>query len=242
MQEYQQIFRRYETKYLLSKRQYHQILCEMEKSLKPDLHGLHTVSNIYYDTADFQMIRTSLEKPLYKEKLRLRCYGIPKSEDAVFMEIKKKYKGIVYKRRIMLPLIEAEASLQARNFTNSHEQQIAQELSWMLQKYQPEAKVVLSYDRSAYQGIEDPELRITFDQDIRFRQSIFDLSKGSWGHPLLPADQILMEIKIPGAMPLWLCELLNHNSIYPASFSKYGYCYQNYLGKFSKFQGGAHCA
>ena len=106
------IFKRHELKYLVSAEQREFIESEFARYMIPDEHGESTICNIYYDTPDFRLIRRSLEKPVYKEKLRLRSYGTASKDEKVFLELKKKYKGIVYKRRISLNCDEAQDALK----------------------------------------------------------------------------------------------------------------------------------
>ena len=106
-----QTFERYEKKFLLTEQQYTALRPVLDRYMEKDEHPLYTISNIYFDTDTCGLIRASLEKPAYKEKLRLRAYGRPSADTEVFLELKKKYRGIVYKRRINMPLFEAEAFL-----------------------------------------------------------------------------------------------------------------------------------
>lgn len=228
MAAYQDVFRRYEKKYLLSLQQYKQLKMMMGHYMKVDDFGTHTIANIYYDTEDYALVRTSIEKPLYKEKLRVRSYGIPQKEEGVFVEIKKKYKGVVYKRRAQMPLEAADAFLVG-NVCDNNTSQILQEIEWFKNRYHPVPKVLIAYERTAYYSTQEDDIRITFDQNIRFREHDLDLSKGHYGKPLVHSGKILMEIKIPGVMPLWLSQMLAHLEIYPTSFSKYGNCYTHYL-------------
>ena len=228
MNNYQAVFQRREQKYLLTRLQYNEFSRLVQGKLAVDAYGLHTIANLYLDTKDFLLIRRSLEKPVYKEKLRLRSYGILAAENPVYLEIKKKCQGIVSKRRIRLPWNQAGAFVR-RPYLLEEQSQISAEIGWALQRYLPEAKVMLAYDRVAYTAPDHPELRVTLDQDIRFRQSVLDLSKGAWGKPLLPPERLLMEIKTAAALPPWLSRTLSYLEIYPASFSKYGYCYLHHL-------------
>lgn len=228
MSQYQDVFRRYEKKYMLSNEQ-HQILMErLYDHMTKDSYGMHTICNVYLDTESYELIRASIEKPIYKEKIRLRSYGIPKPGDKVFVEIKKKFDGIVYKRRVQLPLDEAMNRLTLGKQPTASSQ-ILYEIDWFMKRYMPVPKVFIAYDRLALFGNEDPKLRITFDQNIRFRECLLDPSKGSWGNPLLEPGKILMEIKIPGAMPIWLSQILAGLNIFPTSFSKYGNYYKEHL-------------
>ena len=195
----------------------------------PDEHGESTICNIYYDTPDFRLIRRSLEKPVYKEKLRLRSYGTASKDEKVFLELKKKYKGIVYKRRISLNCDEAQDTLEngERLTENS---QIAKEINYFLDFYGDIFPAVyLCYDRTAYFGADDSDLRITFDRNIRWRTEDIDLKVEPYGEQILDRGYSLMEIKAAGSMPLWLAELLAQGGIKQISFSKYGMAYMTML-------------
>lgn len=228
MSNYQDVFKRYEKKYLLNASQLSQFKLLTALYLEEDHYGTHTIANIYYDTDNYELIRTSIDSPIYKEKLRVRSYGIPKTDDMVFVEIKKKYKGVVYKRRVQMTLEEVNQYFQQGTLP-VHTNQILSELTWFKERYAPSPKAFIAYERTAYFGKENEALRITFDQNIRFRETELDLSKGHYGKPILEAGQTLMEIKIPGVMPLWLSQILARLEIYPSSFSKYGNCYKQYL-------------
>lgn len=240
MAENKEVFKRYEKKYMLNQLQYEALRKKLEPYMVMDEYGRHTICNLYLDTWDYALIRQSIEKPVYKEKLRLRSYGIPKATDKVFLEIKKKYDGIVYKRRISMPLQESMDYLCHGRHPRK-ESQIQKEIEYFLRFYKPEPKVFIGYDRIALFGRFDAEQRITFDSNIRFRTTCLDLSMGDWGTPLLPENTYLMEIKIIDAMPVWLSEMLSDLEIYPASFSKYGNCYKKYLIQ-EKQIGGMDCA
>lgn len=223
-------FKRYEKKYMLAPDQLQRILAGMEGYVRADDFGRYTICNIYYDTDNFQLIRTSLEKPVYKEKLRMRSYGVPGDRDKVFVELKKKYDGVVYKRRVAMGAAEAAAYINQGNIPEN-ESQICREIDWFMHSYQPVPKVFIAYDRTAFAGVDNPDLRITFDTNLRWRDTELDLRAGDYGAPILPPDQILMEVKIPGTAPVWLAHLLSETGAFPTSFSKYGACYkQNILG------------
>ncbi|MBR0598362.1 polyphosphate polymerase domain-containing protein [Sinanaerobacter chloroacetimidivorans] len=241
MKQYQDNFQRYEKKYMLSKEQHQDFMTQLKGAVTKDDYGLHTIGNIYFDTENYDLIRTSIEKPIYKEKLRLRSYGVPKREDKVFVEIKKKFKGVVYKRRAALSLGAAHRYLLLGEKPEKSNQ-ILQEIDWFMKMYQPDPKVFIAYDRTAFFGNDDPNLRITFDENIRFRESCLDLSKGNWGEPLLNSGKTLMEIKIPGVMPLWLSHILADLEIFPTSYSKYGTCYKEHLFRQMLAKGGMNCA
>lgn len=222
MSKNQFTFKRYEMKYLLDEKKYIRLRQLLQDKIKVDEYGQTTICNIYFDTPDYQLIRTSLEKPVYKEKLRLRSYGTPQENDMVFVELKKKYRGVVYKRREKMDLITAEHYLYD-GIPTDKSSQIMNEIDWCIKSYKKlEPAMFISYDRIAMYGVEDPNLRITFDSNILWREEELHLDCGIWGNPILQEDQRLMEIKIPGSMPLWLAHILAQLEIYPVSFSKYG--------------------
>ena len=227
-QNIQRCFQRYEKKYLLKPEQYQKIRAGLAPYMEADEHGRYTICNLYYDTPDFQLIRASLDKPVYKEKLRMRSYGVPADGDSVFVELKKKYKGVVYKRRTVLEAGEALDYLAGRCSPRAKDQ-ICREIDWFLGRYHPVPQVFIAYDREALAGLEDRVLRVTFDIDLRWRDTALDLRSGDGGERITSRDQILMEIKIPGSAPVWLSRLLSENSVFPTSFSKYGVCYRENL-------------
>lgn len=222
------VFKRVEKKYLLSEEKYGRLLECLDEYMCMDEYGKHTISNIYFDTDTYELISHSIEKPSYKEKLRLRSYGIPNKQSKVFVELKKKYDGVVYKRRISLKLSEAEAYLY-HGIKPDKNSQILKEIDYFIKFYQTKPKLYLAYDRIAYYGKEDSSVRITFDHNIRSREYDLDLSKGDYGIPLLNEDQYLMEVKVAGAMPIWMARLFSELEIYPTSFSKYGNIYKQRL-------------
>ena len=241
MSSYQDVFKRYEKKYLLSEQQYATLHKELESRMTADQYGRHTICNLYFDTDSFELIRASLDKPVYKEKLRLRSYGVPSQDDTVFIELKKKYKGVVYKRRVPITLREASDYL-LQGTEPEKTCQILHEIGWFMKLYQPSPKAFIAYDRVALSGNENSSLRVTFDRNIRFRESLLDLSRGDWGNLILDSKIVLMEIKNPGAMPVWMSDLLTELAIFPTSFSKYGACYKDHLIQHLVTNGGTICA
>ena len=221
----QSCFQRYEKKYLLTQKQYQAMRSGMAPHMTADRYSNYRICNVYYDTPDWRLIRASLAKPVYKEKLRVRSYGSVCGTDNVFVELKKKYDGVVYKRRVTLQAKDAVRWLHNDQCTVSG--QIHREIDWFLHTYDPQPKVFIGYDREAYAAADGGELRITFDTLLRWRDTEVDLRCGDHGTLLLPEDAILMEIKIPGIAPLWLAELLSENDIFSSSFSKYGTYYTN---------------
>ncbi|MGN0164403.1 MAG: polyphosphate polymerase domain-containing protein [Candidatus Ornithomonoglobus sp.] len=229
-----EVFNRYEHKYLIDKETYKKVLKVMDAHMELDEHNPghepYTIANIYYDTDDDRLIRRSLEKPIYKEKLRLRSYGVPDKNGKVFLEIKKKFNGIVNKRRTTLALNEAYdftrtgVAPKPKEYMNK---QVLREITYFLQVYDLRPKLYLAYDRVAYFEKNNPDLRISFDTNIRSRRYNLHLEDGDYGELLLAPDMYLMEIKTGLAKPLWLTEMLTELGIKRRSFSKYGTEYKH---------------
>ena len=231
-------FERRELKYRITDAQRAALEAAFGARMVPDEHGESTICNIYYDTADYRLIRASLEKPAYKEKLRLRSYGATEPGGEVFLELKKKYKGIVYKRRITLPEDAAGDFIAGRAPLGEHGQ-IGREIEYFTAFYAPLLPAVhLSYERSAWFSREDRDLRITFDKNIRFRQVDVSLTLPAGGRRILPEGESLMEIKAAAALPLWLVSELDTLGIYQSTFSKYGEAYKAILAGAQKTFGG----
>ena len=230
-----------EIKFLLTPQQRRLLEQKMCGRMRPDEHGESTICNVYYDTPDYLLIRRSREGGIYKEKIRMRSYGPAYETDKVFLELKKKFDGIVYKRRISLPLAEAEAFM-AGDILMPIDTQIAREISYFCHYYRDLVPAVhLSYHRNAYYSLEDPELRITLDRDILWQEEDCSLSALPCGHSLLCAGQSLLEIKTAAAIPLWLVSFLSQAGIRQTSFSKYGTAYLSMLQNNYR-TGGVICA
>lgn len=226
---YQAVFKRYELKYLLTKEQQKRILDAMEPYMALDKFGHTTIRNIYFDTNHYRLIRRSIEKPAYKEKLRIRCYKKISASDDVFVELKKKYKHVVYKRRLAQPWTDALQWLcnkQSPHLTT----QISKEIDYFLKYYQNLRPVVfLSYEREAYYSRDGSDFRVTFDNHILCRKTDLSLESEVYGTPILDDDLILMEIKCSGGIPLWMAHILSAERIYKTSFSKYGTAYETLI-------------
>ena len=226
-------FKRYEKKFFLTPEQYELFIKKINAYVSPDEYGEYTICNIYYDTDDYRLIRASIEKPVYKEKLRVRSYGVPENDGKVFIELKKKFDGIVYKRRITTSPALVEPFLKGIRSADKNDQ-IAKEIEYFQSFYGAVPKVFIAYDRTAFKGNEDEELRITFDKNIRYRLDNLNLLNGDSGEKILDDDRILMEIKLAGTCPLWLSHILSELKINSTSFSKYGTCYREHILKNNK--------
>lgn len=229
-------FRRYEMKYFLTPSQHCFLSDALALYMQPDEYEYSAIGNLYYDTEDWRIIRASIEKPLYKQKLRVRAYGVPDNDGNVFVELKKKYDGVVYKRRVSLPAGQVSTLLRP-GAPALPDGQISREIRYFCSMYRVRPRVFIGYDRLSYIGRDDASLRITFDTALRYRTDALDLRAGAHGFPLLPDDRILMEIKVPGACPLWLAHLLSRFAIRPTSFSKFGVFYRTVvLGQDDNFE------
>lgn len=229
------VFNRSEKKYLISSAAAEKLIRHFGESLKADKRGSTLIRNLYLDTPDYLLIRRSIEKPLYKEKLRIRTYGaVSGPQHEAFLEIKKKLEGQVYKRRLSVPLNQIEGFIKGEYLP---EGQIAKELSWSCKQYeQLEPAISVIYQRKAYSypGLEG-EVRLTFDYDLAAKPGV----KGDFYRPfeqeayssLLPQDYCIMEIKALGAMPLELTRFLSSEKIFPTSFSKVGTAYKHFYSK-----------
>lgn len=219
------IFRRVEKKHLISAAQKEALLADIGQRLTPDEHGISTVSNLYIDTPDFRLIRNSIDATAYKEKLRLRSYGIPQPEDKVFLEIKKKFKGVVYKRRISLSLADAYAYLYEEK--KPEDSQIMNEIQYAMEFYNfPKPKMAVFYEREAFFAKDNPSLRLTFDRNIRYREDNLHFENGTAGKEIIDREKYVLEVKTDEAMPIWLARALEKAGIFPRSFSKYGISYR----------------
>lgn len=224
---YQTVFKRYELKYLLTQVQRATVLQAMEEYMGPDQYGRTTIRNIYLDTDSYRLVRRSIEKPAYKEKLRIRSYGQAAPGSVVFVELKKKYRDVVYKRRVSLP--EEEAMGWVCRERHCHmDTQICAEIDYFLEYYGTLHPVVfLSYEREAYSAKDGSDFRVTLDENILCRREALSLQEEAYGVSVLPKGVTLMEIKCSGGLPLWMVHILSKERIYKTSFSKYGVAYQN---------------
>jgi len=232
-----EVFNRHENKYLIDvsicEKLERQLSNYMELDPYNKQHETYPICNIYYDTEDNHLIHKSIQKPRYKEKLRLRSYGTPDIESKVYVEIKKKVSKFVNKRRSAMLLDEAcefLASGKLPAITPLMNKQVLCEIEYILQQHELSPKVFLAYERRAYFGTGQHDLRVSFDSSITTRRTDLRLESGIYGQKLIDDDMRLMEIKVAQSIPVWLTRLLSAYEIYPRSFSKYG---TEYIGSFT---------
>lgn len=226
---YRTVFKRYELKYMLTPTEKEKLLQAMAPYMSLDNYGRTTIRNVYLDTDNYRLIRRSIEKPTYKEKLRIRSYSEASADSTVFVELKKKLEGVVYKRRI--PLGERDAmSWIRRERACPVNTQISREIDYFIDFYgSMRPTVFLSYEREAYYDRNGGDFRVTFDDNILCRESDLSLCSPVYGTPILPDGAVLMELKCSGAIPLWMAEVLSREKIYKTSFSKYGTVYSKLI-------------
>ncbi len=222
---FQTVFKRYELKYMLTLEQKEMILDAMSRYMLPDKYGRSTIRNIYYDDDSYRLIRRSIERPAYKEKLRVRSYDLASSDSTVFVELKKKYQKVVYKRRLAMSESDAMRWI-GRDEVPVTESQISREIDYFIDFYgNLKPKVFLSYEREAFFDKDGGDFRITFDENILARTTDLSLCSPPYGTQILENGKVLMELKCSGAIPLWMVEILSKEKIYKTSFSKYGTAY-----------------
>lgn len=229
------VMKRYELKYILTERQTRDLIDRLKRHMEVDRFGLTSIASLYYDTPDYRLIRTSIEKPLFKEKIRLRSYGLATESSPVYLELKRKAYGIVYKRRVQstIPLVNkffaGEGDICAGG-------QINHEITYFRDYYRELVPACLIiYDRTAYFE-PDGDLRLTIDACPRYRTERLTLDDAMDGLPLLNPGDTILELKVQQAMPLWLTEILSEGRIRKGSFSKYGEAYRRQLLKTRSYQ------
>lgn len=227
------IFKRYEKKYRLNTEEYNKFMSLIRYKLVPDKHGRSTLCSLYLDTPDYRLIRDSIDAISYKEKLRLRSYGVPDEDKKIFFEIKKKYKGVVYKRRVSMSKNDVFNYIESGN--PPIDSQIMREIDYLMKFYnQPKPNVCILCEREAYFLQEDENIRLTFDENLRYRIGFPNEENVVDGIPIVNKGEYILEIKTPGAMPLWLAHTLSECKIYPAKFSKYAHAYYDIKNKKEK--------
>lgn len=220
--------KRYEVKYILNQAQTEFLKKELVGHMELDQYGLTSIASIYYDTPDYRLIRTSIEKPPFKEKIRLRSYGLSKPGGKVFLELKRKAYGIVYKRRVVTTEDSVNRFFSYQGNITA-DGQIAREITYFRDYYQKLVPAILIiYDREAYFQ-PNGDLRLTLDHNPRYRTNDLNLTTSMEGKNLLPQGSTILEIKVQEAMPLWLTSILSKGQIYKSSFSKVGEAHKDQM-------------
>lgn len=222
------IFKRYEKKYRLKKEQAEALMSIINDRIVPDRYGRNTICSLYLDTPDFLLIRNSIDAEDYKEKLRVRSYGVPGTEKYLYFEIKKKFDGIVYKRRVTMTSDEVWSYIESA--VPPMDSQIMREIDYAMRIYRhPKPSVCILCEREAFFASDDSNVRLTFDRDLRYRRDFPNKDNVSEGIRIIGDDECILEIKTAGAVPLWLAHALTECKIFPQSFSKYGNAYYDII-------------
>ncbi len=219
---------RYEKKYLLQRSQYEALKPLVKARMDPDKHGAYTVLSWYFDTEDYAIIRACIDHPEYKEKFRLRSYGPVPEGGSIFAEMKKKYQGITDKRRMDVPVDQLSPFLAGEEIPTPNPQ-IEREIHWFLKRYHPVPKVGIAYEREPFEGGEDRKLRVTFDHRLRWWKPPQTLTKEGDNETEFLPGMVVMEVKSPDTIPLWLVNELSAQGVRSQDFSKYGECYRRFL-------------
>ncbi|MDD3171905.1 MAG: polyphosphate polymerase domain-containing protein [Bacilli bacterium] len=224
-----QIFERYEKKFVITDEKKKKLLECCKDRLVNDKNGnsdgSYKVYSLYFDDKYQNIIRTSTSKPLYKEKMRVRCYGrLPEKGDVVYLEIKKKYQNRGNKRRIKMTYQDCLDYLNKKKrlaFDDYVSEQVIKEIDYYLKQNNVSPACFISSERIAYFDKDDETLRITFDRNIITRTVNPNLDSES-GENLIDDDTWVMEVKFNRAIPLWFVQILSNLEIYNQPFSKYG--------------------
>lgn len=222
-------FERREKKMLVDEAAFPVIEKRLSEHFLPDSHNVggkpYEICNIYFDNDSFDLIRHSVSKPKFKEKLRLRSYGTPSEDSEVFFEIKRKLGQVGTKRRAVLPLCEVSRFICEGKYpdkTSFINTQVLREISYMIDTFGLHPSVYIGYMRNAYFGKEDSSLRLTVDRDILTRRGDLFLEHGRYGKPLLPEGKLLIELKFSDSVPLWFADIMSEFGLVFHGYSKVG--------------------
>ena len=222
-------FRRREKKFLLDQTQYQHFLEQTSPFLKRAEYFESVIQSVYYDTQTDALIRRSIERPLYKEKLRVRKYLGTENDPLVYIELKKKFEGIGYKRRALADWNELnEKGLSGCSYSC---EQIGKEIRQFAKVYPDlHPRMRIKTTRHSYVDKEDPDIRITFDFNVTYSDEDLNILEFNEGKELLPDGTVILEVKVPENLPLRYTKILTGEKIYRRPFSKYGTAYLKELG------------
>lgn len=235
-----EVFNRKEIKYLITDEDKAALFSIIEKYMNCDAYNkdgkTYSICNLYLDTESDELIRKSLEKPFFKEKIRLRSYGKVSLTDNVFLESKKKFDGVVNKRRTTFVLHDAYEYFENGNIIENPKmnKQVMKEINYIMNMYNLKPRVFISYDRLAFFEKNNSDFRLTLDTNIQTRRDNLRLDYDIYGNQLLQPGQWIMEAKAFKAFPLWFVHFLSERKIFQTSFSKYGTEYRNYINTLEK--------
>ena len=226
-------FSRYEFKFPVKYDDMDRMLDDLAPYVGQDEHtdenGYYTISSIYLDNDTWQCFYETINRDKYRQKVRLRVYGSVDNNSICFFELKAKFKGLVGKRRVKMRLGDAMTFIKECNAghdpdINTFEcsnRQILKELKHIILTKSLKPTVVVSYERLALFSKDDPDLRITFDVNIRTRDTELDLTKGTGGDYVTSEDTAILEVKTSKNIPYWLVGILKKYNYKDQTFSKY---------------------
>lgn len=221
-----EVFNRIEQKYILNEYEYKILFNKIKSHLEKDHYYKSNICNLYFDNKNNDFIVNSLEKPIFKEKIRLRSYSVPNINDIVYLELKGKMKGVVFKRRLEIELNDFYKYIESGIIDKKYDNQVMHEIDYIIKKFNLSPKIFIGYNRLSYYDKDNINFRLTFDSNLRSRDEDLRLEYGDYGY-LLNKNQYIMEVKSLGGIPLWFTKILSEMNIYPTSFSKYGEIYIN---------------
>lgn len=226
MSNYQGVFQRIEKKYILDEEKYNALMEKLDGKLDHNEFPNSTILNIYLDNSNYDLAIKSIQKPVFKEKVRLRSYNVPNKDSTLYLEVKRKYKGVIGKRRIGITQSQYEEYLKTGNIKDVDNRQIFDEIDYTIKRYNIYPKMLVAYDRVAFYLRENHNIRLTIDFNLRSRTEDLDLYLGDAGKRFFENNMCILEIKSCEAIPIWFANILNSLKIYPTSFSKYGEIYK----------------
>lgn len=225
----QKQFRRKESKYIVDKAVFAQLETELKTYMVADEYANSTITNIYFDNEQFEMIQDAIDKKYGREKVRMRVYDAqPSKNSQAFLEIKKKENKIGFKYRLTsTPLAVMEYVEKGLADQTMADEKVMSELATLKKRYGSiKPKMYIYYDRVSFKGKEDQKVRVTVDQNLLYRADHIDVERGRFGKALLDPDKVILEIKVAEEQPTWLVDLLEKYQIQKQSFSKYGNAYR----------------
>ena len=224
-------FNRFELKYLISLQQAAQFKAALQAYLIPDKHGSnngrYTLSSMYYDSPDLRCYRENEHGLKFRRKLRIRRYETDEvftDESPVFLEIKQRYDRVTLKRRTIMPYHQALRLCNDRQMPDhrTDDQALVEEVYGFLWQYNLRPASIVRYDRQAFTGTQhDSGMRVTFDTSLSFQAHQLHLHEQSSGWPMLPANSVVLEIKVNERIPLWLTNLIAAHNLQRVGLSKY---------------------
>lgn len=221
-----EIFSRYELKYLISYETYLAFAEQLSQKMKNDQFGnmgKYNIISLYFDSDDHTIYYETRNNLPFRQKLRLRIYNNATLDTVSFLELKQKFNRVVNKRRTKLKLGDAYQYLEQYNSDDISvsNRQIMAEVDSFRSLYRLKPELIVSYDRHAFIGVEEEDLRVTFDYNLRCRKDDLRIESGPHGMRFVDPHLVVMEVKVTHSVPLWLSRLLSDYACPRKSVSKY---------------------